>query len=349
MKAQNLGQQRRSVGLILATLLGLWAGAPATADGPDAEASLRQLFRRPSTLPATPDKQLAPEKVALGAVLFSDQRLSGGGRHSCASCHQPELAFTDGRRQPRTLTGTRMKRNAPTLWNLAWSRLFFWDGRASSLEEQVRMPIEARDEMAGNWEVILNHLNADPATSARFVNAFPGQSVITDVLVVQALAAYVRSLVSPRTRFDAWIEGDVSALSPAELSGFRLFTGKAGCMLCHVGWRFTDDKFHDIGLPGKDPGRSAVPGGTPGRTAFKTPTLRELSSTAPYMHDGSMPSLEAVLRHYSGGFVRRPTLAPNMRRDLRLSPRERIDLIAFLLTLSSEKPGTSAARKAPSR
>jgi cytochrome c peroxidase len=165
--------------------------------------------------------------------------------------------------------------------------------------------------------------------------------------VVAALASYVRSLVSPPTRFDAWAEGDAQALRAGELRGFRLFTGKAGCVLCHVGWRFTDDRFHDIGLPSSDAGRGAVPGGTPGLMAFKTPGLRELTHTAPYMHDGSLPTLDTVVRHYSGGFVARPSLAPHLNRELKLTARERVDLVAFLRTLSSEKGPARARRTGP--
>ena len=132
-----------------------------------------------------------------------------------------------------------------------------------------------------------------------------------------------------------------------EVRGFRLFTGKAGCVLCHVGWRFTDDRFHDIGLASRDGGRGAVPGGTPGLMAFKTPSLRELAHTAPYMHDGSLPTLEAVVAHYAGGFVARPSLSTNLVRDLRLSPAERGDLVAFLRTLSSgQNKGPDRARRA---
>jgi cytochrome c peroxidase len=201
----------------------------------------------------------------------------------------------------------------------------------------VRAPIEAPDEMGGDWPAILVRLEADAGLAQRFRAIFGGEPPISQETVVKALAAYVRSLVSPPTRFDAWIAGDARALGAAEVRGFRLFTGKAGCVLCHAGWRFTDDRFHDIGLPGTDPGRGAVPGGTPGLGAFKTPSLRELAHTAPYMHDGSLPTLAAVLAHYTGGFVRRPSLAPNMNRELRLSTREKADLIAFLRTLSSEK------------
>lgn len=322
--------------VVSAAVLSLLA-PPLAAQAPDPAALWRHVFKRPDAPPAPPDNLLTPEKIALGAQLFADPRLSGTGRHSCASCHRPARAFTDGRRQARALTGEALRRNTPALWNLAWSKQFFWDGRAPSLEAQVRMPIEVADEMGGDWPSILQRLAADADVVAQFQTAFPTQPAISEDTVVKALASYVRSLVSPPTRFDAWIEGDAGALSAPEQRGFRLFTGKAGCMLCHVGWRFTDDRFHDIGLRGKDPGRAAIPDGTPGRSAFKTPSLRDVGRTAPYMHDGSLPTLTAVLRHYTGGFVARPTLAPHINRRLRLSAREKANLIAFLHTLSSKK------------
>jgi cytochrome c peroxidase len=287
---------------------------------------------------------MTPDRIALGASLFADPRLSGGGDRSCASCHRPELAYTDGRRRAQARSGAPLRRNTPSLWNLAWSKHYFWDGRALSLEAQVQAPIEAADEMGGDWPTILTRLAADAELAGRFHAAFPDEAPISRDSVVKALAAYVRALVSPATRFDAWIDGDPGALSPAEIRGFRLFTGKAGCVLCHAGWRFTDDRFHDIGLRGNDPGRGAVPGGTPGLMAFKTPGLREAASTAPYMHDGSLPTLAAVARHYAGGFVGRPTLAPTMSRTLRLSRQERADLVAFLQTLSSETAPAGSRR-----
>jgi len=326
----------RILAVVSTALLCLFA-PPLAAQAPDPAALWRHVFKRPDTPPAPADNPLTPEAVALGAQLFSDPRLSGTGRHSCASCHRPALAFTDGRRQARALTGEALRRNTPALWNLAWSKQFFWDGRAPSLEAQVRMPIEAADEMGGDWPAILQRFAVDASVVSQFQTAFPGEPPVSETTVVKALASYVRSLVSPPARFDAWIEGDAGALTAEEQRGFHLFTGKAGCMLCHVGWRFTDDRFHDIGLPGKDPGRSAIPDGTPGRMAFKTPSLRDVDRTAPYMHDGSLPTLTAVLRHYTGGFVTRPTLAPHINRRLRLSAREKADLTAFLRTLSSKK------------
>jgi cytochrome c peroxidase len=326
-----------------ALLMAAAAGAawPQAAWRP--EPAWRQLFRRPPAPPAPPDNPITAAKVALGARLFSDPRLSGAGQRSCASCHRPEHAFTDGLRRARALTGASLARNTPALWNLAWSEAYFWDGRAPSLEAQVRMPIVAADEMAGDWPNILGRLNADPQLLAAFQAAFPGEATISQDGVAKALASYVRSLVSPRTRFDAWIEGDDGALKANEVRGFRLFTGKAGCVLCHVGWRFTDDRFHDIGLPGNDAGRGAVVGGTSGLPAFKTPSLRELASSAPYMHDGSRPTLAAVVAHYADTFLKRPSLAPSIRR-LHLTAAERADLIAFLGTLSSA--GSPAQPKA---
>jgi cytochrome c peroxidase len=337
-------QGKRSLAAAVALGL-LLAGTPAASpqDASRVETAWRALFKRASEPPAPADNPITPAKVALGARLFSDPRLSGDGRRSCASCHRPELAFSDGRRRAQGLNGQALNRNTPALWNLAWSSAYFWDGRAPTLEAQVVLPIVAADEMGGDWSKILPRLNDDGTLAPAFGSAFPAETAITEASVAKALAAYVRSLISPPTRFDAWIEGDSHALKANEVRGFRLFTGKAGCVLCHVGWRFTDDRFHDIGLAGRDMGRSLVAGGTPGLPAFKTPSLRELAHTAPYMHDGSLATLAAVLKHYAGGLRRRPSLAPSLPRRLRLTPNERADLIAFLGTLSS--PAVPAQRR----
>ena len=318
----------------------------ALAQGADVVGVWRQIFERPAgPPPSPPDNPLTTDKIALGGRLFADVRLSGKGNRSCASCHRPERAFTDGRRRARALSGAPLRRNTASLWNLAWGRQFFWDGRAPSLETQVGIPIAEAQEMGGDWPAILHRLEADGEVVGQFRAAFPGEEpFVSRATISKALAAYVRSLVSPPTRFDAWIGGEAGALRPAEVRGFGLFVGKAGCVLCHVGWRFTNDRFHDIGLPGRDGGRGAVPGGTPGLREFKTPGLRELAHTAPYMHDGSLATLEAVVQHYTGGFVARRSLATHINRELRLSAQEKADLIAFLGTLSSE-PGPARARR----
>jgi cytochrome c peroxidase len=229
----------------------------------------------------------------------------------------------------------RLARNVPALYNVAWGTQFFWDGRASSLEAQARFPIEAPDELAGDFSTIVARLRGDEVMAARFERAFPGEGV-SEAALLAALAAYERSLVSGVSRFDRWVEGDEAALSAAESQGFDLFVGKAGCVACHGGWRLTDDAFHDIGLPGDDPGRGAVAGGVAGLAQFKTPSLREVARTAPYMHDGSLATLEAVVDHYAGKLVERPSLDANVVRDLKLSDSERAALVAFLQTLSTE-------------
>ena len=341
-----LGARFRS-GCIAAVVV-LSLTTPLVAQGIDIDAAWRRMFARPASPPPAPaDNPLAADRIALGARLFADTRLSGAGDRACATCHRPDRAFTDGRRRALGLSGAHLQRNTPALWNLAWGKHFFWDGRASSLEEQVAMPIVAAREMGGDWPTILRRLEKDQDLVDQLRAARMGAPAGSQAAVVAALAAYVRSLVSPPTRFDAWVAGDGTALRPAEVRGFRLFTGKAGCVLCHVGWRFTDDRFHDIGLASRDGGRGAVPGGTPGLKAFKTPSLREVTRTAPYMHDGSLASLEAVVAHYAGSFVARPSLSTNLVRDLRLSPAERADLVAFLRTLSSGQPkGPDRARRA---
>jgi cytochrome c peroxidase len=332
-----IGGRRTMLAALLLTALAA-GDKPSHAQAPDIDAAWRALFQRPAPPPpAPPDNQTTPERVALGARLFADPRLSGNGQRSCATCHIPERAFTDGRQRARAVSGQSLRRNTPALWNLAWSKAYFWDGRAPSLEDQVRGPIENADEMGGDWPTLLARLQADANLAVQIRAAFPQEPAISQATVVKALAAYVRSLVSPPTRFDAWIAGDGPALTPAEVRGFRLFTGKAGCVLCHAGWRFTDDRFHDIGLRSKDPGRSGVPEGTPGLKAFKTPGLRDVARTAPYMHDGSLATLAAVLAHYAGSFKARPSLAPNMKRDLKLTTQEKADLVAFLGSLTNTR------------
>ncbi len=197
------------------------------------------------------------------------------------------------------------------------------------------MPLLDANEMAGDWSKIILAIKRDPRLDVEFHVAFKERPAVQPATILAALASYVRSLSPPETRFDTWVAGDDTALSATEKDGFKLFVGKAGCVGCHSGWRFTDDKFHDIGLRGGDPGRGAVPGGVPGLAAFKTPSLREAARTAPYMHDGSLPTLAAVVDHYAGKLDERPSLDSSIVRGLRLDADEKAALVAFLATLSS--------------
>jgi cytochrome c peroxidase len=324
--------------LVIATFAAAMPSA-AFAQTADLMPVWRQLFARPDAGPETPPRDpLIDARAALGRDLFRDPRLSRDLDRACASCHRPDAAFTDGKQKGDANDGGTLQRNTPALYNLAWAKSFYWDGRAPTLEEQAARPIEHPREMAGDWPTISKRLKADSAVRLRFDSAFSERPSINRSTILVALATYERSLVSPPTRFDRWIAGDANALAANEVAGFRLFTGRAGCVGCHSGWRFTDDRFHDIGLPSADPGRGGIPGGIEGLAAFKTPSLRELRWTAPYMHDGSKGDLNAVLDHYAGGAIIRPGLSTNMVRGLTLSTEERASLLAFLAALSSPTP-----------
>jgi cytochrome c peroxidase len=293
---------------------------------------LRALFRRPQ--PSPQPTGFEAEQVALGARLFRETALSANQNMSCATCHDPARGFVDGRRRARGNAGQDLPRNTPALWNLSSARAFYWDGRSPTLEAQIKDAIERQGEMAGALDTGVQRLSRDASYAAAFLQAFPGATALTGDNVLTAIAAYERTLISPLTRFDLWVAGEPDALTKRELAGLQVFTGKGRCLACHGGWRFTDDGFHDIGLRSADRGRSGLVGGS-GRL-FKTPSLRELVWSAPYMHDGSLRTLNDVVAHYAGKLERRGSVAPELKRRIDLSRSERRDLVAFLKTLSSE-------------
>lgn len=338
---------RRVTRLAIFVLLAASALVPQWAAAAARDSIWRSIFARdPAPVSNVPDPAAAV-RAALGKALFSDPRLSGDGTRSCSTCHQPARSFTDGLPKGLGRDGNSLNRNTPHLWNLAWSKSYYWDGREPTLEAQARVPLTTANELGGNFPQIVARLTADEKMVSAFARAFPISPSISETSLLAALAAYERTLVSGKTRFDAWVEGDDGALSETEKSGFGLFVGKGGCVSCHGGWRLTDDAVHDVGLPGTDPGRGGVPGGTPGLPAFKTPGLREVSHTAPYMHDGSLPTLRAVVDHYAGKLIERPSLSPNIVRGLALNREEKDALIAFLLTLTSESQGGVEATQVP--
>jgi cytochrome c peroxidase len=338
-----------ALGFILLSASLWWWPKPATIGatrpGQPTLEQLKRSFARPSYLPQPADNPATPAKLALGQRLFEDKRLSVTGTISCSSCHNPKLAFTDGEDASRGVSGRPLVRHTPSLWNVAWSPLLMWDGRASSLEDQIRLPLTHPDEMGATFQHAVERLAADADYTRAFAEAFPGSPGITSETIAKALAAFERSLVSPPTRFDRWIAGDASALSPSEQNGFAIFTGRARCINCHTGFAFTDHGFYDIGLPSEDMGRGPILGLPVADQAFKTPTLRELAWTAPYTHNGSIGTLDDLIRIYEMGGVERPTRSRDLPQNLRLTDEERDDLIAFLEALSSEappKPSTEA-------
>lgn len=341
-KIQSRPAVRHAAGqLALAAAAGLAVvalGTPSPFAQDDDLADLKQAFARPAVIPAPPDNPLTPERIALGQRLFGETRLSGNDAISCATCHNPGLGLSDGVALGQGIAREHLGRHTPALWNLAWNHAFFWDGRAATLEEQAAGPIENPKEMGQTVARGAEKIGSDAGYKAAFAAAFPDQPGVTPANIRKALASYERTMVSPPTRFDRWVAGDKDALTPEEVAGFRLFTGKGGCINCHSGWTFSDGGFHDIGLPGGDLGRGPIAHLPRVDHAFKTPGLRELVWTAPYMHDGSLATLDDVVRHYEGGGIARPTRSPDLPQRLSLTDEERNDLVAFLESLSSEHP-----------
>jgi cytochrome c peroxidase len=301
---------------------------------------VKQNYRRPDTIPFPKENPYTPEKAALGKKLFFDTRLSAANLLSCASCHSPAYGWGDG--QPRGV-GHGMKvlgRRSPSIINAAYGEIFMWDGRAATLEEQALGPIQADVEMNLPLEQVVARLNAIPEYGPLFKAAFPGEPVGPATLS-KAIATYERTVVSGRAPFDAWIEGSDDAISQAAKRGFTLFNGKGDCAACHRGWNFTDDSFHDIGLRTDDIGRGKfVPNVAKMKHAFKTPNLREIARRGPYMHNGSIPTLEAVVAHYNEGGVERPSRAERIK-PLSLTREEQQDLVAFMHTLTSSLEPTA--------
>lgn len=311
------------------------AAVPLRAEpAPDAA---RARFQRPAGIVA-PLTAAQASRIAVGRTLFFDATLSADGMTSCATCHQLRNAWQDGQARPMGRDGKPLLRHTPTLLNLAWAPALTWDGRMDTLEQQATDPI-LNPRIGGLTKATLltrvrSRLDRDPDFAARFAAAF-GNGDITVAQVGSALAAFERTLVSAPAPFDRWIAGEGDAIGPAARRGYALFVGRGNCAACHTGWRLTDDGFHDVGMPDADLGRGArVPGEPTLQHAFKTPTLRDVAKHAPYMHDGSLPTLEAVVSHYNDGFTRRPSLDPDVRA-LGLSAAERTDIVAFLETLTS--------------
>lgn len=244
--------------------------------------------------------------------MFFDRRLARDGSVACSSCHDPERAFSDGRAVATGAFGRQGRRNAPAIINRAYGRVFFWDGRTATLEEQVLKPIQDPNEM----DLPLSEASARVSLSPEQVS--------------RALASFVRTILSGDSPFDRFVNGDRDALTVEQQSGFQVFRGKGNCTACHVGPNFTDERLHNTGVAWRD-GHFTDDGA--GRGAFKTPTLREIARTAPYMHGGSLGTLEDVIEYYDRGGNRNPGLDAELR-PLRLTPADKQALVAFLRSLS---------------
>ena len=278
------------------------------------------------------DNPLTDQKIALGKRLFFEKRLSGDNTVACASCHSPRFGWTDGQPVATGIRGQQGGRSSPTVINRALSREQFWDGRAEDLEAQAVGPIRDPKQMGLSHPDAVRKLKGIEDYVEQFKDVFGIEGITIDN-VGRAIAAYERTILSGNSPFD---KGE---LSPAAQRGLALFNDKAGCVTCHSGSNFTDEKYHNlgVGMDQADPdlGRFAVTNQTEDQGAFKTPTLRDTVQTAPYFHKGSASTLEEVVEHYNVGGIENPNLSP-LIKALGLNDQEKADLVEFMRALTGE-------------
>jgi cytochrome c peroxidase len=286
------------------------------------------------------DNPLTKEKIALGREFYFDPRLSADGTISCASCHNPKFAFTDGQKFSVGIKGQIGRRSAPTIINRVFGKAQFWDGKASSLEEQTKGPMINPIEMGNkDYDEVLKRLRNIKGYREEFKRAF-GTEEFTIEQVAKAISSFERTVVSGNSPFDKFESGgDKKAISESAKRGLDIFRDKGRCSECHAGFNFTDEKFHNTGAgmdkPNPDLGRYEITKKEEDRGAFKTPTLREIALTGPYMHDGSLKTLEEVVEFYNKGGIKNPNLDKEMK-PLNLNEEEKRDLVEFLKTLNGE-------------
>lgn len=283
------------------------------------------------------DNPPTAEKIALGHMLYFDERLSLDGTVSCATCHQPEKGWSDGGPVSTGIRGQKGTRNAPTVINATYNFSQFWDGRAANLEEQSKGPLINPVEMGNpDLDAVVGRVKKIPGYQPLFEKAFGEGPTIDNI--AKAIASFERTVLGGNSKFDRFQNGETTALNPEETLGKELFFGKANCTRCHVGATFSDSQFHNLGVgfnkPNPDLGRYDQTKKEEDKGAFKTPGLRDVSKTAPYMHDGSQATLEEVIEFYDQGGEANPHLDFNMK-PLGLTGQEKKALIAFLKALDS--------------
>lgn len=326
---------------LLLLLMGLYAcqHKDLSPEPQDYSLSVPGNFPVPAVMKDNPQTK---QGIALGKLLFYDKRLSGNNQLSCASCHGQSLAFTDGLAlSTKGASGKMLPRTAPALINLAWANNgLFWDGGATNLESQAFGPLTNADEMNQNLEELVSELNQVPEYVNRFKSLF--NDTIKAAYIVRALAQFQRTMISGNSRYDKYVRKETGgAFSEKELQGLVLFNTR--CRSCHTGELFTDNDYHNNGID-SDFSNDALQGIYQGRFRisynaadlgkFKTPTLRNIALTAPYMHDGRLPDLKSVLEHYSNGIKVSATTDTLLPGNTQLSTNEQTAIIAFLHTLT---------------
>jgi cytochrome c peroxidase len=324
----------------LAAIVVVLSGCGSEAGSEPASAKMDPAIRVPEDfppLPAPEDNAPDAERVALGRALFYDERLSRTEEVSCASCHLQEHAFADPDRVSSGVLGRKGTRNAPALVNMAYDTSFFWHGGVPSLELQAIDPIKNPLEMDMTLGEVAERLMADPVMAQAFDDAYAEPA--SEYTIPRALASFVRSLVSGESAFDRYRRGESDALSEAALRGKAIFEGERGeCFHCHVGFNFTNNGFRNNGIAADDPdlGRAEITNKASDAGKFKVPTLRNVEVSAPYMHDGSLATLEEVIEHYDQGGRGHANTDPTIL-PLELGEDEKADLLEFLLSLTDDE------------
>ncbi|MDH7482116.1 MAG: cytochrome c peroxidase [Armatimonadota bacterium] len=291
-------------------------------------------------VPIPPDNPQTDAKIRLGAQLYFDARLSSDGTISCASCHRPDKAWADTTPVSEGVAHQKGMRNSPSIINTAYVIPQFWDGRALHLEKQAVGPVQNPIEMDLTKEEIEFRLNHIPGYVTQFEEVFGAKPTID--LLAKAIASFERTIVTGESPYDKYLAGDKSAMSKSAIRGMELFNGKGHCNVCHSGPAFSDSRFHNLGVgyvngKFKDVGRYGVTNDPKDMGAFLTPKLRAVALTPPYMHDGSEPTLEAVIELYNKGGIPNPNLDPAMV-PLGLTVQEKEDLIEFMKALTGPYP-----------
>lgn len=324
--------KRIARGVALAALIASSAGIASAQDAAP---------KVPAGLPAVAwpkDNQPSADKISLGMQLYFDPRLSKDNMVSCASCHDPAKGFSNGERFATGVGGAKGGRSAPSVINSAYYAQQFWDGRAATLEEQALGPIQNPIEMAMTLDAVVAKLNKIDGYKSQFQKVFGTD--VNSAGIGKAIAAYERTVLSGNAPYDKFKAGEPHALSKKAADGMKLFFGKARCSACHTGPSFMDNGYHNIGIgmTGKEPdvGREALSKLAGDRGAFKTPTLREIAKTGPYMHDGSLKTLEEVVEHYNKGGIANEWLDEELV-PLNLTADEKDAVVVFM------KEGLSSA------
>ena len=325
-----------AAGGLLALAMAQSAQAQTAGSQPNLD-TLKRDYRRPPPRPVE-NKALAD----LGGDLFFDPRISASGKTACASCHVPALGWVVTEAHPINDSAKPTARKSQPLIGLGYagSAPVGWDGRSASLEAQAKTSIATgsmsmrETDTPVKVEVIEERIKSAADYQAKFNAALAGKPINVDT-IAQAIAAFERTIEPGLAPFDRWVDGDEAAISDSAKRGFGLFAGKATCFACHAGWRFTDDQFHDIGTTVTDQGRGRETKVEGQNFAFKTPTLRSVALRPPYMNNASLATLADVVRHYEKGGIDRPSRSP-MMLPIKLTDQERLDLVAFMETLTGK-------------